>query len=109
MKYTIVLISGFLLGLGVNAQIRMSDFGAYPDDGKDDLKAIQQAVKALKLGNSKIMIFEKRTYDLFFENVNTTKGINNQDNVSIERNKFQNVKEKIVIGNTTNVNGDFKL
>ncbi|PQJ79814.1 hypothetical protein [Polaribacter porphyrae] len=66
------------------AQIKVADFGAIPNDGKDDLKAIKNAVKALSKEKNKILIFEEGTYDLFFDEEGKERGIRiyDQNNVT---------------------------
>jgi len=99
MKYIINIIFSFLLSVGVNAQIKVSDFGAFPNDDKDDLKAIQQAVIALKREKVKTLIFEKGTYDLFFEDVSKSKGIDiyGQHNVTFLGKKDGNNNPKTTL------------
>ncbi|UXX80068.1 right-handed parallel beta-helix repeat-containing protein [Reichenbachiella carrageenanivorans] len=58
-----------LLDLPIKTQISVADFGAIPDDGKDDIGAIDRAIsKAIAKASEDRpveLIFEKGIYDLF--------------------------------------------
>ena len=45
--------------------IHVADYGAFPDDGKDDIRAIQTAIEAAKAEKIKKLIFDEGQYDFF--------------------------------------------
>lgn len=57
-----------LISLETTRDILVSKFGAKPNDGKDDLKAIQEAINSAKSASSIVnpvrVLFEKGTYDI---------------------------------------------
>jgi len=53
-----------LTDLPITRTIKASDFGAVPDDGQCDVKAISAAIKALRDAPGTKLVFEKGTYDL---------------------------------------------
>ena len=65
-------LSALTLCLAAAAQetiVRVSDFGAVPNDGKNDLKQIRKALrKAEKTGATKI-VFDAGTYDIFHSDI----------------------------------------
>lgn len=65
-------LSALTLCLAAAAQetiVRVSDFGAVPNDGKNDLKQIRKALrKAEKIGATKI-VFDAGTYDIFHSDI----------------------------------------
>lgn len=58
-----------LINLSTSMDIKVSDYGAKPNDGKDDGEAIMKALKICekfsKSGMNIRLVFEKGTYDLF--------------------------------------------
>ena len=49
--------------------VHVADFGAKPDDGKDDLKKIRKAIKKAETLKASKLVFEAGVYDLFCGNV----------------------------------------
>jgi parallel beta-helix repeat protein len=47
------------------SEIRVSDFGAVPNDKKDDTRAILSAIEACKLKKNSMLLFEHGTYDIY--------------------------------------------
>lgn len=45
--------------------INVSDYGALPNDGIDDIRAIQNALKDAKAQGNKVLLFEEGQYDFF--------------------------------------------
>lgn len=45
--------------------VHVADFGAIPDDGKDDMRAIKAAIEASKAEGIKRLVFDKGQYDFF--------------------------------------------
>lgn len=66
--------------------VRVSDFGAVPNDGKNDLKQIRKALrKAEKIGATKI-VFDAGTYDIFHSDIeeNDALVLSHTPNVTME-------------------------
>lgn len=53
------------LSRGSDGIVYISDFGARPNDGKDDLKAIRKALAYARKHDASRLLFEAGTYDLF--------------------------------------------
>lgn len=53
-----------LRSLSIKKVIQASDFGAVPDDGKDDADAIARALSALKNAPGTMLVFKKGIYNL---------------------------------------------
>ena len=82
-------LSALTLCLAAAAQetiVRVSDFGAVPNDGKNDLKQIRKALrKAEKTGATKI-VFDAGTYDIFHSDIeeNDALVLSHTPNVTME-------------------------
>lgn len=82
-------LSALTLCLAAAAQetiVRVSDFGAVPNDGKNDLKQIRKALrKAEKTGATKI-VFDAGTYDIFHSDIeeNDALVLSHTQNVTME-------------------------
>ena len=82
-------LSALTLCLAAAAQetiVRVSDFGAVPNDGKNDLKQIRKALrKAEKIGATKI-VFDAGTYDIFHSDIeeNDALVLSHTQNVTME-------------------------
>lgn len=82
-------LSALSLCLSVVAQetvVSVADFGAVPNDGKNDLKQIRKAFrKAEKIGATKI-VFEAGTYDIFHSDIeeNDALVLSHTPNVTME-------------------------
>jgi len=72
----ILIVTGFNACTNVNADenssgqekaamISVSDYGAIPDDGKDDTRAIIEALSKCKIDGTKRLIFEGGQYDFY--------------------------------------------
>jgi hypothetical protein len=68
------------------AQVRVADFGAVPNDSKNDLEAIRSAIKHLNTSAVKKLIFEAGVYDLDVDDAakNTALSISNINNLTFE-------------------------
>lgn len=65
MKNFLILILLFLACTGHARIINVSDFGAIPNDGIDDVRAIQRALEACRADGPKKLVFEKGQYDFY--------------------------------------------
>ena len=65
----IVCILGLNYAAAQEVVVRVSDFGAVPNDGKDDLKKIRKAFKKAETVGATKILFEAGVYDLFCGNV----------------------------------------
>jgi polygalacturonase len=66
----VILVSFFLTGsfcccTNPGSEIKVKDFGAIADDGKDDTPAILSAIEACKISKSSKIVFESGTYDIY--------------------------------------------
>lgn len=82
-----------LVDMPTNVDVNLSDFGGFPDDGKDDSQAIERAFDFCKkvglTGAATKLIFKKGKYDLFTKEVNQKSHIlnlNNANNILIQGN-----------------------
>tara|TARA_R110001632_G_scaffold105447_1_gene214859 strand:+ start:13875 stop:15653 length:1779 start_codon:yes stop_codon:yes gene_type:complete len=83
-----------LLDFPTKIDVKLSDFNAIPNDGKDDMPAINKALNFCKkmalTGTGVKLIFEKGTYDLFNNNKNNKRthllNLNNTQNILIDGN-----------------------
>jgi len=81
-----------LIDMPTAITLKLTDFGAIPNDAKDDAPAIIQALnfckKASNKGKAVKLLFTKGTYDLFSnENNSHLIELNNASNIVIEGNK----------------------
>ncbi|MEO8766187.1 MAG: right-handed parallel beta-helix repeat-containing protein [Ginsengibacter sp.] len=95
MKYILTFIAGVLLSLFLFAQtkeVKLKDFGAVPNDAKDDAPAILSAIKSCKGKIPVTLIFEPGVYDIFGSrkdihgNFYPSLAIDNINNLTIEGN-----------------------
>ena len=63
----LIAVSGVSLFAQSASTVKVSDFGAVPDDGKCDIAAIREAIKYAKETGATRIQFESGTYDLFVE------------------------------------------
>ncbi|MGB5982112.1 MAG: right-handed parallel beta-helix repeat-containing protein [Nonlabens sp.] len=84
-----------LLDFATDLDVKLSDFGAIPDDGKDDtqkiIKALNFCKKITSAGSTVKLVFEKGTYDLFsttIKNKNKTHilSLNQAKNIIVDGN-----------------------
>ena len=85
-----------LLDILTSVDVVLSDFGAIPNDGKDDATAIFKAINFCKkvgqTGTGVKLIFQKGTYDLFSNSNSKAPHIlqvNNANNIVIEGNESE--------------------
>ena len=85
-----------LLDIPTTMDVAVSDFGAIPNDGKDDATAIFKAINFCKkvgqTGTGVRLIFQKGTYDLFSNKNSKAQHIlqiNNANNLIIEGNEAE--------------------
>ena len=89
IKRLFIALPAFILCLSAAAQetvVRVADFGAVPNDGKNDLKQIRKAFrKAEKIGAAKI-VFDAGTYDIFHSDIEESAALmlSHTPNVTIE-------------------------
>ncbi|RZM10273.1 MAG: hypothetical protein EOO88_48355, partial [Pedobacter sp.] len=67
-----LLFIALVLATVASSQVRVSQFGARPNDGKSDINAIRKAIESLKGQKWKKLIFEQGTYDLPVEDASKT-------------------------------------
>lgn len=65
LLYAILALTASAPAIGGGAEVRVSEFGARPDDGKNDLKAIRRAIAWAKAHKAEKLIFDAGTYDIF--------------------------------------------
>ena len=80
-----------LIDMPTSIDVKLSDFGAVPNDGKNDANAIIKALNFCKkvslTGTGSKLIFTKGTYDLFTnKNKSHLIELNNASNILIEGN-----------------------
>ncbi len=80
-----------LIDLPTSMDIKVVDYGAKPNDGKDDgdgiMKALELCKKFSKSGLNVRLVFEKGTYDLFTNKNNTHLiELNDANNILIDGN-----------------------
>lgn len=82
-----------LVDMPTKVDVNLSDFGGFPDDGKDDTFAIMKALDFCKkvgiTGSATKLIFKKGKYDLFSKDTNAKSHLvylNNANNILIEGN-----------------------
>jgi hypothetical protein len=65
MKTLLGFLSIFLLAFAVQAKtVNIIDFGAIPDDGTDDTRAVQEAIEKLQNFGGGTLVFPEGTTDI---------------------------------------------
>ncbi len=59
------VLSAYLTSTSLGIEISVADYGAAPDDGKDDTLAIQDAIDACRQAQNARLVFSRGTYDFF--------------------------------------------
>lgn len=80
-----------IIDMPTKVDVNLSDFGGFPNDGKDDAEAITKALEFCKkvgiTGSATKLIFKKGKYDLFTNNNNSHLiELKNANNILIEGN-----------------------
>ncbi len=65
MKKNLFCSAAVLLAVSASATVCVNDFGAIPNDGKDDTSAVQKAFAFLKKNKKSALVFKEGQYDFF--------------------------------------------
>jgi hypothetical protein len=83
-----LMFGGTLFGTIENSIIDVAQFGAIPDDGKDDTKAVLAALEECRARKALLLVFPKGKYDFFAgsnpRNSNTLFPVSELSNVTID-------------------------